>query len=92
VPIDFSDNSIKAAGLAFVTADVIEHFQFPSLLFLKIRLMKQRQLTEIKEYFKKQDVLAFTNQKRNIFAQLFNPSLIKKMVFRSDTPLLVLRG
>jgi nucleotide-binding universal stress UspA family protein len=38
------------------------------------------------------DVLAVTAQKRNIFARLFNPSLAHKMIFHSDTPLLVLRG
>ena len=30
------------------------------------------------------------NRKRNIFARLFNPSLAHKMLFLSDTPLLVI--
>jgi len=38
------------------------------------------------------DVLTVTQQKRNVFARLFNPGLAHKMVFHSDTPLLVLRG
>jgi len=38
------------------------------------------------------DVLTITQQKRNVFARLFNPGLAHKMVFHSDTPLLVLRG
>ena len=38
------------------------------------------------------DVLTVTAQKRNIFARLFNPSIAHKMIFHSDTPLLVLRG
>lgn len=38
------------------------------------------------------DVLTVTAQKRNVFARLFNPSIAHKMIFHSDTPLLVLRG
>jgi len=38
------------------------------------------------------DILTLTAQKRNLFARLFNPSIAHKMVFHSDTPLLVLRG
>ncbi|MDD4922129.1 MAG: universal stress protein [Bacteroidales bacterium] len=38
------------------------------------------------------DVLTVTAQKRNLFARLFNPGIARKMVFHSDTPLLVLRG
>jgi len=38
------------------------------------------------------DVLTVISQKRNIFARLFNPSIAHKMIFHSDTPLLVLKG
>jgi len=38
------------------------------------------------------DVLAMTAQKRNLIARLFNPSIAHRMVFHSDTPLLVIRG
>jgi len=155
-----------------VTADVIEHSQFPVFAFPEntpfdkfeqinnigfitnfnqrdlvafeslIQLMKsyrfkvffihisnedesnqwnEVQLSGVKEYFKKQypeiessyciiesghlidslndfiherqiDVLAFSNQKRNLFSRLFNPSIAHKMLFHSDTPLLILRG
>jgi len=33
-----------------------------------------------------------TAQKRNLMARLFNPSIAHRMVFHSDTPLLVIRG
>ena len=36
------------------------------------------------------DVLTMTSYRRNIFARLFNPSIARKMVFHSDTPLLVI--
>lgn len=35
------------------------------------------------------DVLAFNTRRRNIFARLFNPGLVYKMVVHSDTPLFV---
>jgi len=35
------------------------------------------------------DVLAFNTRRRNIFARLFNPGLVYKMVMNSDTPLFV---
>jgi len=38
------------------------------------------------------DLLTIISQKRNIFARLFNPSIAHKMIFHSDTPLLVLKG
>lgn len=38
------------------------------------------------------DVLVLTTHKRNIFARLFNPSIAHKMVFHSDTPLLIIRN
>lgn len=41
---------------------------------------------------KKIDILALTTAKRNIFARMFNPSMSRKMLFHTDTPLLVLRG
>lgn len=41
---------------------------------------------------RKIDIITLTSQKRNLFSRLFNPSLARKMVFHSDTPLFVLRG
>lgn len=38
------------------------------------------------------DVLALATSKRNIFARMFNPSIARKMLFHTDTPLFVLRG
>lgn len=41
---------------------------------------------------KKIDVITIVSYKRNIFARLFNPSIARKMIFHSDTPLLVING
>ncbi len=35
------------------------------------------------------DIFSLTTHKRNIFTRLFNPSIARKMVFHSDTPMLV---
>lgn len=51
-------------------------------------------LQTLDDYIKKAniDILALTTAKRNIFARMFSPSVSRKMLFYSDTPLLVLRG
>lgn len=36
------------------------------------------------------DIIALTSYKRNIFSRLFNPGIARKMIFHSDTPLLVI--
>ena len=48
----------------------------------------------VDEYIKtnKIDIITLTSYKRNIFARLFNPSIARKMIFHSDTPLLVING
>lgn len=37
------------------------------------------------------DIISLTTHKRNIFARMFNPSMARKMLFHTDTPMLVLR-
>jgi len=51
-------------------------------------------LKSLDEYIKSDgiEILALTTSKRNIFARMFSPSISRKMLFHSDTPLLVLRG
>ena len=36
------------------------------------------------------DIISLTTHKRNIFARMFNPSMARKMLFHTDTPMLVL--
>ncbi|MCL2649877.1 MAG: universal stress protein [Candidatus Azobacteroides sp.] len=38
------------------------------------------------------DIISLTAYKRNIFARMFNPGMARKMLFHSDTPLLVLHS
>jgi nucleotide-binding universal stress UspA family protein len=37
------------------------------------------------------DIIALSTHKRNLFARMFNPSVARKMLFHTDTPLLTLR-
>lgn len=49
---------------------------------------------EVDMFVKKEniDIIALTTAKRNIFSRMFIPSVSRKMLFYSDTPILVLRG
>jgi len=38
------------------------------------------------------DIISLTTHKRNMITQLFNPSLAKRMIFHTNTPLLVFQG
>lgn len=38
------------------------------------------------------NLIALTNYKRSLLARMFNPSLARRMLFHTNTPLLVLRG
>ena len=48
-------------------------------------------LNDLDHYIKSKhiDIITLTSYKRNIFSRLFNPSIARKMIFHSDTPLMV---
>jgi nucleotide-binding universal stress UspA family protein len=48
-------------------------------------------LSELESYIQKQRIglIVINSHKRNIFTHLFNPSIAHKMIFHSDTPMLV---
>lgn len=51
-------------------------------------------IKEVDSFVKKMniDIIGLTTAKRNIFSRMFIPSVSRKMLFYSDTPILVLRG
>lgn len=51
-------------------------------------------LTGLDTYIRNEqvDVLALTTSKRNVFMRMFRPSISRKMLYHSSTPLFVLRG
>lgn len=82
-------NEIKLAGIK-------EYFQkqYPNLEIQYSVVKNDDFLNSLEEYIKTNDidVIALTSYKRNIFSRLFNPGIARKMIFHSDTPLLVIYG
>lgn len=68
--------------------------QYPKLKLSYKLIDTSDMLKSLDEHIKSDDIeiLALTTSKRNIFARMFSPSISRKMLFHSDTPLLVLRG
>ena len=82
-------NKIKLAGIK-------DYFQkqYPGLEIHYDVVMNDNLLKGLDKYIKDNqiDIITLTSYKRNIFARLFNPSIARKMIFHSDTPLLVING
>ncbi len=82
-------NEVKLVGIK-------EYFkkQYPSLRANYHIIDSSDTLEGLDSFIKKEqiDILALSSHKRNIFARLFNPSIARKMLFHTDTPLLVLKG
>ena len=82
-------NEIKLAGIKEYF-----HKQYPGLEIHYDVVMNDNLLKGLDQYIKDNhiDIITLTSYKRNIFARLFNPSIARKMIFHSDTPLLVIYG
>ena len=80
-------NEIKLAGIKEYF-----HKQYPGLEIHYDVVMNDNLLKGLDQYIKDNhiDIITLTSYKRNIFARLFNPSIARKMIFHSDTPLLVI--
>ncbi len=82
-------NEIKLGGIK-------EYFQkqYPSLEIHYDVVMSDDFLNSLEKYIQSNhiDIIALTSYKRNIFSRLFNPSIARKMIFHSDTPLFVIYG
>ncbi|SHE84813.1 Nucleotide-binding universal stress protein, UspA family [Bacteroides faecichinchillae] len=81
-------NEIKLAGIKEYF-----HKQYPGLEIHYDVVMNDNLLKGLDQYIKDHqiDIITMTSYKRNIFARLFNPGIARKMLFHSDTPLLVIR-
>ncbi|WP_288242287.1 universal stress protein [uncultured Bacteroides sp.] len=82
-------NEIKLGGIK-------EYFQkqYPDLEIHYDVVMDDDFLNSLDDYIKNNhiDIITLTTYKRNIFSRLFNPGIARKMIFHSDTPLLVIYG
>ena len=81
-------NEIKLAGIK-------DYFskQYPKLEIQYDVVMEDDILSNFDNYIKEKNinVITITSYKRNIFARLFNPGIARKMIFHTDTPLLVIK-
>ena len=81
-------NEIKLAGIK-------DYFQkqYPDLKIFYDVVMEDNILSNFDKYISEKniDVISITSYRRNIFARLFNPSIARKMIFHTDTPLLVIK-
>lgn len=81
-------DEVKLAGIK-------EYFlkQYPMLEIQYDIVMDDDFLDSLDKYIKSSeiDIITLPSYKRNIFSRLFNPGIAKKMIFHSDTPLLVMK-
>lgn len=82
-------NEIKLAGIKEYF-----HKQYPGLEMYYDVVQNDNLLKGLDQYIKDNqiDIITLTSYKRNIFARLFNPGIARKMIFHSDTPLLVINN
>lgn len=77
-------------------AEVADYFvsMYPDLKIRLKQIETEDFLTSLDAYIQEEkiDVLALTTSKRNIFMRMFRPSISRKMLYHSSTPLFVLRG
>lgn len=81
-------SEVKLAGLK-------EYFQkqYPTLNIHYDVVMNDDLLDSLDHYIKENqiDIITVPAYKRNVFSRLFNPGIARKMIFHSDTPLLVIK-
>jgi nucleotide-binding universal stress UspA family protein len=83
-------NEIKLSGIQKRYADLYPHLE------TEYKLIDQNEgLEDSLEKFvdeNKIDMISLSSSRRNIFARMFNPGIARRMLFHSDTPLLVIKG
>jgi len=83
-------NEIKLSGIQKRFSELYPQLQ------TEYKLIDQNEgLEETLEKFVNQnkiDMISLSSSRRNIFARMFNPGIARRMLFHSDTPLLVIKG
>lgn len=83
-------NEIKLSGIQKRFTELYPHLE------TEYRLIDQNiGLEESLEQFAQEhqiDLISLSSSRRNIFARMFNPGIARRMLFHSDTPLLVIKG
>ena len=83
-------NEIKLSGVQKRFSDLYPYLQIEYKLIdqnegLEVTLDKFAEENKI-------DMISLSSSRRNIFARIFNPGIARRMIFHSDTPLLVIKG
>ena len=83
-------NEIKLSGVQKRFSDLYPHLQIDYKLIdqnegLEVVLDKFSETNNV-------DMISLSSSRRNIFARIFNPGIARRMIFHSDTPLLVIKG
>ena len=93
--IHINSHEEKRTWNEITLAGIKEYFkkQYPQLEFDYVAVDESHLLNNIDQFIQtnKIDVICISNYKRNIFARLFNPSMARKMLFHSNTPLLIIK-
>ena len=93
--IHINSHEEKRTWNEITLAGIKEYFkkQYPQLEFDYVAVDESHLLNNIDQFIQtnKIDVICTSNYKRNIFARLFNPSMARKMLFHSNTPLLIIK-
>ncbi|WP_298650413.1 universal stress protein [uncultured Proteiniphilum sp.] len=83
-------NEIKLSGIQKRFSDIYPHLE------IEYKLIDQNEGLEVTlDKFaeeNKVDMISLSSSRRNIFARIFNPGIARRMIFHSDTPLLVIKG
>lgn len=93
--IHLAEENSKDAWGEIKLAGIKEYFQkqYPDIEFQYDIVINDDFLSSLEKYIKEFhiDIIALTSYRRNIFSRLFNPGIARKMIFHSDTPLLVIK-
>lgn len=93
--IHINSHEEKRTWNEITLAGIKEYFkkQYPQLEFDYVAVDESHLLNNIDQFIQTNriDVICTSNYKRNIFARLFNPSMARKMLFHSNTPLLIIK-
>lgn len=83
-------NEIKLSGIEKYLKE-----QYPQLEVEYKLIDKEESVEVVLDNFVKEkeiDMIAMSSSRRGIFARIFNPGIARRMLFHSDTPLLVIKG
>jgi nucleotide-binding universal stress UspA family protein len=82
-------NEIRLAGI-----DEYLKKQYPDASISHTVLADGDLLLAVEKFIRDEqiDIIAISSYRRNVFARIFNPSIARRMLFHTDTPLLVVNA